>query len=382
MEELPDTVVSNILLNSSKEQLNSLLRTSTKLANSVNKVTEGDYIWRLMTESYLGVNIPYTSDYAIDVNSDYTWKDVYKFVTLIGKRKKLLFFRDVFHAKLGLLVVDLSLSLNDRLLKHVIHKGQLNTIAFLLTLPELYEDWGGSKYALLALKRRRQDVCMLLINDGRALRSSKRISRLILSSVSYGCDEVFLYLVDMYPNNITNELGDYYITACSYGYDDVADKIIELGIDASDDTDIALGSDMLDYLDGYQISANLKYGVQASDICAMITSGYVLEACELLEVSGKRVNTKDLNDTICIAIMNGIIDDVSDLICLINKRHIDLHAIIEKLVVYPNTNVNVIKQLLELRPLDTYNDVTLIQLSKRALKYGNWQFSEAILAKR
>ena len=96
MEELPDTVVSNILLNSSKEQLNSLLRTSTKLANSVNKVTEGDYIWRLMTESYLGVNIPYTSDYAIDVNSDYTWKDVYKFVTLIGKRKKLLFLETYF----------------------------------------------------------------------------------------------------------------------------------------------------------------------------------------------------------------------------------------------------------------------------------------------
>jgi hypothetical protein len=45
--------------------------------------------------SILGVDIPYNSD---------NWEDVYKTITLIGDQRSLLFTRDVFYAKLGLLL--------------------------------------------------------------------------------------------------------------------------------------------------------------------------------------------------------------------------------------------------------------------------------------
>ena len=52
-----------------------------------------------MTEAYLGVDIPFNPP----VEHGSTWEDVYKFVTLIGNKKYLLYTRDVFYAKLGLL---------------------------------------------------------------------------------------------------------------------------------------------------------------------------------------------------------------------------------------------------------------------------------------
>ena len=60
MEQLPETAISLILSNLDTTALNSITRTSKPLTQQIAKLHESDYHWKLMTEAYLGVEIPTT----------------------------------------------------------------------------------------------------------------------------------------------------------------------------------------------------------------------------------------------------------------------------------------------------------------------------------
>jgi hypothetical protein len=117
-----------------------------------------------MTEAHLNVyevaqaHIPFHYD---------TWKDVYKFVTLIGDKKHLLYTRGVLYAKLGLL---LGISLVGETLDLALQQASIETIKLLLTLPELDNQWYCFVQVTPPMVVGREDVAMLLIEDGRCLK--------------------------------------------------------------------------------------------------------------------------------------------------------------------------------------------------------------------
>lgn len=123
MEELPETVLSVMLGYAGRNVLNLLQRTSTTLTNKVGDVTKGSYQWKLMTESYLGLKI--------DLEHS-NWQNVYKFVTLIGENKHLLFCRDVFFAKLGLLA---GIPLTSQMIEWAINSPRRKQLSIFLTFP-------------------------------------------------------------------------------------------------------------------------------------------------------------------------------------------------------------------------------------------------------
>ena len=132
MEQLPETALASLSSDANKQVFNSLARTSKALSERVNELTEGNYQWKLMTEAYLKTEI------ALENNN---WKSVYKFVTLIDKSRFLLFARDVFYAELGLLIRVPVASY----LKIVVEKALLETVKFLLDLPQLEHTWEDPK---------------------------------------------------------------------------------------------------------------------------------------------------------------------------------------------------------------------------------------------
>jgi len=376
MEELPDVVLCAILANSGKGELNSLSRSSVSLRKRVTELTESNYLWKLMTENYIRVCIPDNIDSERDYELDCVWKDMYRFVTSIGNKKELFFSRDVLHAKIGLLLDDKS-SGDVRTLSDELVKASIDTVKFLLTLPQLQEVWKDASFILTAISVRRQDICMLLIEDGRCLAHSQDIREMILDAMRYGCGEVFLRLVNDCPNKIPPYgMDDFYTVVCSYNLKDVAKKILEITNIIRDQL-VDYGNIIFKYLEDGIVTQDIIEISFLHDISAMIHTGNALLAYKLVENMDdfdKYNNRGYYRESISIAIHNNEITDISQILPYITSGYVDESELLRDIVRNHNTSVSLVKQLSSLLHLIRREEIARI-----ANDYGNWEFAEAIL---
>ena len=193
---------------------------------------------------------------------------------------------------------------------------------------------------------------------------------MVKESLKYGCNNVLLYLMNLYPKT-GYLLRDYYVITCCYGYKGVAALLRTFRVS---DRDLSVGNDVLAYLKGEDILDELKHVLNIDEISCMIINGYVSQACALLEDSNSRM-INYLNKAVFHGIMSQHITDISQLQDLIAFNYICLCDIISKLVAYPLCDVSIIMQLCTL-----LSDDELQQVAKVALQNGNWEFSSVILS--
>jgi hypothetical protein len=319
-------------------------------------------MWKLMTEAYLGINIPYAYN---------KWEDVYKFVTLIGKDTYLLFSRDVFHAKVGLLLNVPLINVPYESLLLIVEQAQSETLSFVLDLPQLKDEWKKTKYITSAMKYLREDIAMLLVQDGRCLQNRANIEAITTVALLKGCGEVFMYLADNFPNDIPEEIGDMYTISCCYGLEDVAEAIQEIDPYLNYDSGVKSGQAMLKYLKT-GIEKDLPRYIQYDCVYAMIRSGNALLAHRFVKYYSNE-SDNILYESLCISLRNRTLTDLSDLEPYINSEPRTPGLLLLRIIRDPNYDLDVIRQLSTLVPRDT-----LIDLGKHSLTYGNWKYAEAM----
>jgi hypothetical protein len=389
MEELPETVLSLVLGNSSNTTLNALSRTSQTLTQKISAISEGNYMWQFMTEEYLGVKIPM-------IHSN--WEDVYKFVTLIGDDKYLLYTRDIFYAKLGLLIgVDFK---DKHTITKALAKADLDTISLILSLNEDIDD--TVFYLETVFKYGRDDVGMLLVyND--IYTSDGPVDYIIMLAIDGGCQESFRILVNKFPDDVW-DISSHYVFACSYGLKDVAKEIRDLG--DVDEEDLELGQNILQYLRDGIITDELVKQMSHVRIASMIKSGYTLRAYKILnaydikefmllllylgknKLSTLKGMTKDdinksefetleqvLIDSICIGLNRGTITRFEQMKLYIKKGYIRAHKLLHYIVSDCDCDILIIRRLSKLTSKNELKDIIT-----RALKHGNWQYAEVMLS--
>ena len=213
MESLPDTASTAIFAYLDTYTRSELGSVSKSIKRTISKLETDSYYWKLMVEGYLRRGeIPLTY---LD------WKEVYEYVTSIQGTNKLLFVRNVFYAKLGLFLgVDLlssSYEEGDNILSFAVNNASLEAVSYLLSLPELHDEWKNFKYLHGSMTHRRSQVSILLIEDGRCFfgsgstnRSNGMKSFAIEYSVACNLPRVFFHLIDMYPGSVPDTLIDSY----------------------------------------------------------------------------------------------------------------------------------------------------------------------------
>jgi hypothetical protein len=282
-----------------------------------------------MVESYVGVEIPYTY-------SD--WKEVYSYIVAIEGENKLLFCRDVFHAKVGLFLGTNLFSLADQdgdtILEFAVNNALEETITYLLTLTSLTDEWKNFKYLYNAMKCRRNRACLLLIGDGRCFTDVRNIPFAINYAVTCNLTQVFFRLIELYPTNIPSTLIDHYDIASVHGMIEVAQKIV----------------DLFDIVPDNTILRFVKNGVINDDILAiannefrkyLIVDGRTLESYSLLSWPWRRpqVNKGEISDAIEEAISLGNVLTLSQVASYIEDEYITQWRILRKCTAINNTDV-------------------------------------------
>jgi hypothetical protein len=328
-----------------------------------------------MTEAYLNVSIPF------DMEPSSTWEDVYKFITLIGEVRYLLYTRDVFYAKLAVLL-NIDIVQRD-IREEVINRANVDTIAFLLTVDSLKYTW-DCDCILEALSLGREDVAMLLIQDGKLLKDTTSITYIIEASLKGGCGKVFMYLAERFPNSMPDNVGYYYVTCCSYGLPSIAAKIPELDPMSIGQHDVSTGADisLLCSLDPEDISEFITTGIYTEGlrerlrfdegVYPMIRSGRGDIAYYLIR-PGCEENM--LYKSIVIALNNGMITEFSQLEPYISMGYITADKLLELMIPNYKSNLEIVKRL----SMSLSNDQR-ISISQKALRVGNWKFSQAIVS--
>jgi hypothetical protein len=369
MEQLPETAISLILSNLDTTALNSITRTSKPLTQQIAKLHEIDYQWKLMTEAYLGVEIPY------DTND---WQEVYKFITLVEDDQYVFFRREVFFAQLGLLLYPDLFKVTGKAklfqivkLPGIIEEASIETISLLLGLPELDWYWVNIHSSFItAMKYLREDIADLLIEDGRCFKTFGGIPFTISAACRSGCGRIALRLIEKYPDHLPAELKHVYIMSCCHGLRDLADVLLELDVNMQDKY-VSLGKHILEYLeDGTALPKHSSKTIENHGIFAMIVSGYTSQAYKLL--AQRTIDSAlTLPRSIFICIDSGNITEFDEILPYITSKYITEYKLVEHMVTRVNSNLELIHQLAQLLSNNGRN-----KLIKVALKHGNWRYVE------
>jgi hypothetical protein len=405
MEQLPETAISIILSNSNTKTLNSLSRISQSLTSTISKVSESNYQMKLMTVAYLNIDpIELSGD-----NTNNNWEEVYKFVTLIGDKTYLLYTRDVLHAKLGILIgAELKLPI-------IMKQATADTIAYLLTLSFLDDMW-NSNCIDDALEYRRQDVCLMLLEDGKSLTDTDmtNIDHIIRTSIMEGCGDVFMYIMQKYPQYslrdlhihgfVFDNIGYYYLISLCYGLTSVGNKLAKTEL--VDKKSFRLAQAILRYRDHGIMDNELRELDSINVIEALIKSGNIdraynllgntdlnltqfytecyaeasdlygeSEAASMTDEDCEEFVDKAVEDFLIEAIIIGLVSNsekrnYSRLPSYISEGYIKAVSLLNKLVCLYDIDLALI-QLLSTLVSDDDRD----NLIKKALKYGNWKYA-------
>lgn len=346
MEHLPDTALSVLLTNINKGTLNTLSRTSKSISDRLSSI-KSNYAWKLMTEAYLGMDIPLEND---------DWESVYKFVTLIGDKLYLLFTREVFYAELGLLLESIPP------IKHI-EEIPIDTLEYLLTVLELDHVWKSHVHIRNAARQCRDDLALLLAKDERCFRNPSKIWSTMKATLEGGCGKTFMYLRDKYPAHVDHLMvGGYSITAACYGLEDVVQV---LGQDPNT-------RELLNFVrTGRREGGYLPKGVHLTEyVDAMVKSGHLSSA---IQFDFYPLDMSSIYRSMCIAIRNGAVTDLASLEPYTKKQQRVPAHLLGEMVKYPRFDLEMIRHLTSLTPKDW-----LPRVVKSALSYGNWEYAVVI----
>jgi len=337
------------------------------------------------------------------------WEDAYKVVTVMRDNTISLLSREVFYAKLG---VILGAGSDKCCIPDVMRYADIETIHYLIShsTQRFLKDSVETPLDN-AVRRRRQDVCLLLLKNS-SISDDANIVDAINSTLEFGCDQVFWYLVAKYPDLLPRKLGKYYLFACAYGFVDIANMIAELRNIKMNK--LQIGKNMLQLSEGYCISAK-QIGSHVCSIIQILVSRGLLQLAyrltsevghyidelpiqpiwryEPFVASGFIPSSKDPNKlcrnlnaaltssrivTNILAALNcGYIIAFDDLLPFIQDGYIAAQKMLAALVMQRNIDLELIRQLSRLLPLLQKQEIVSV-----ASKYGNWQYISVILDRK
>ena len=273
--ELPSTVLSNILLRSGLSSFENLANTNKSMQSSLTSVQQDQYQYKLMLEDLLGMEIPMPYD---------DWKGSYEFVLATQPNVEMLFTRDVFHAQLG---IELAARAKYCVLAAV-KSAEIETIRYLMTESKWASDevWNTSRLVDSAQLVLREEVVMLLFQDGRCFTDEEDIETLIADSACHGMSRAYFYLIENYPNRIPDDIGQAFLEACSSGARDIAVHIASIPNVDLDDDELDDGFALLDW---YDDPTNEKL-YEATSVCMLgcaIMTGHFPSAAGVLKDRSK-----------------------------------------------------------------------------------------------
>jgi hypothetical protein len=313
-----------------------------------------------MTEAYLGIEIP------LEHNK---WEDVYKFVTFIGNKRELLYTKDLFYAQLGLLLGEPLIGGAFGTLDGAIAEASLETIAFLLTLPALSKEWENFDHITSAVKYCRDDVALLLLQDGRYTKDVNNIYGIACALLTGGCSNSFLYLLEKFRNNISGNIEGEYIVTCCYGLEDVALKLRELDLDIRNE--IEIGNRVFRFLSTGVIEGNLAFDIESNGVLAIIKSGYLAYAFPLISHSSRSIYTR-LYQAISIALLKHPSIQFAELEPYLASDNAP-KKLLEIMLRNSHHNVDTIRRLSAL-----VSHIDRNKFIKQALSFGDWQYAKAM----
>ena len=314
-----------------------------------------------MTESYLMIDIPMEHN---------NWESVYKFVTLIGNNRGLLFTRDVFYAKLGLL---LCIPVGPTFVKAIIN-ARIETIELLLDLSELQALWRNRRYILMATEKGRYDVALLLAKDCGCLVDNYAVVDVVKGSLDGGCSKTFFYLVEKYHYGKQmpfDFVGTYEPIAACYDLEGVVLDIKYLSPQHSED-----------YKTSKMILKFVRAGGEGPVRIPLLGerlvryTGAVIKGGHL--ITAYKMSTYDYIDriiyeSIVIGIRNGTITDWFELKPYIDRDPELPGIVLSYIVEIPYIDLRAVRYLASF----TSGSVRTM-LVERALKCGNWEYAKVI----
>lgn len=202
-----------------------------------------------MLEDLLGMNIP--MPYA-------NWKDSYEFVLATQSDPYILFTRDVFHMQLGLEIVDD----DEKAIKTAVKYADLDAIKFLLNESKLSKDelWSSVKPLKKTILLFREEVALLLIEDGRCFTKESNIEGDIYNSACEGLSKLYFYLINKYPQHIPEDIAATFLPACASGAEDIVEHILMIARDDLEQREIKSGYRFLNEVIGYD-APNQSYSL-------------------------------------------------------------------------------------------------------------------------
>lgn len=372
MDNLPDTVLTSILSYSSRSTLSTLSQTSKAISTNINNLSQGDYLWKNMVLSHFDMPL----NAKITYQPTKGWKDVYMFVCAIKRKTYLLFTRDPFYAELGLLI---GISLAQDVLKKCIKCAQAETIKFLLDSTSSNTIWDDEFSLLTAMRMYREDIGMILLEDGRCLKECDTlridVNEIAQYSLLYGCGKIFMYLVNRFFDRIkfNSFISFYVIRACCYGLDIAVKTIHRHGTFSTYLKERLLQFVLSDNPEECTSVDTLRRTIIEDPCCipAMIASGRTKHAAVLL---GKKNNISSMIcDSICIGLSRGNIKDVSQIKPFLSLTSSEPFDILNNMMEDPNHSTEIISELAKLVSLYQRNI-----LAKKAKDNGNFEYVDAL----
>jgi hypothetical protein len=324
-----------------------------------------------MVESYLGVEIPSS------IQPKTRWEDVYKTVILLNNRRHLFYTRDLFYAQLGALLVAPFDTKKRNMLEDTIKLASLEAIAFMLTLPELEKEWENPRYVRIAADNYRDDVALLLLQDGRCTNNTEHIPDITVSLFQNGCEKAFIYIADKFPNDMPGDMPDmpdeltmYYPLAVCYRIDNAILKVEEMGQEISDE-DIRTGKEIVAFIDTGMNARRLAYKIGQNGIHALIKRGYLRGGHELVKYSVEMSAYKGLYQTICISLLRNPDIKFSQLKPYLDNAVFSVKVLLKHMIPDSHHNITIVKQLSAL-----VSSKDRDEFIKEALEYGNWEYAK------
>lgn len=234
------------------------------------------------------------------------------------------------------------------------------TIEYFLDLPELKDEWVDDNYIILAMRSYRDNIALLLAKDGRCLAN---VEGLIEESVYEGCRNTFFYLIDNYPNNISDlfALAPY---AALYDLEDVLNKI--------------------ESFDNYHGEENTKLIKSVRTGNVRLPCGYADETCKYFIIKGGHLlsaypligsfDDGGLFESIVLGIREGKITNLDELEPYSTRREDAYGLILIRLIECPYQSLDVIRYLSN----KSKNIKWLPDIVTKALYYGNWEYANVI----
>lgn len=254
----------------------------------------------------------------------------------------------------------------DSTLLKAVEMADLETIAFLLTVPYLSDKWKSDEYVAKALTHSREDVAILLIQDGKYIENVGTENKFALAALKGLCGQVLAYLSKEITTLSPEDSEKYYIISQRRAYDETQiDYVVVLDFDNEDEDTIS--GQIVKYIHDGIVTDGLYQKISSNGIYTIIINGFLSRAFGLLKL--KAASRVRVSAAILAGLNNGNITDYNGLIPYIRLGYITLE-LLENMVKYHKSNMSIMAHLIKL--VDKKDRKRLV---KEALKYGNWHYT-------